>query len=114
MVEKTPAVQAMISAALSDPKAFLDALYKDAAEERDYVSLFGLKKGKPFWGGKLTQREAAEQLGCSTKTLLRMRQDGTGPKFRYHGLRVCYSVRDLDAWLLAKGQEPPEAAVMEE
>lgn len=47
----------------------------------------------------LIQREAAETLRLSDRTLERMRLDGTGPKFMKAGRRVLYRYSDLEAWL---------------
>jgi predicted DNA-binding transcriptional regulator AlpA len=50
----------------------------------------------------LTQSEAAEILRLSPRTLERMRQDGSGPRFRKFGRRVAYAVEDLRAWADSK------------
>ena len=47
----------------------------------------------------LTQSEAAETLRVCTRTLARMRKNGTGPKFFKAGNRVLYPVPILDAWV---------------
>ncbi len=46
----------------------------------------------------LTQREAAEYLRLSSRTLERMRLAGTGPQFRRFGRRVTYAVQDIREW----------------
>ena len=50
----------------------------------------------------LIQREVAETLRLSDRTLERMRLDGTGPKFMKAGRRVLYRTSDLEAWLLER------------
>ncbi len=47
----------------------------------------------------LDTREAAEFLKVSPRTLERMRQEGTSPKFRKCGRRVLYAQSDLLDWL---------------
>ncbi len=49
----------------------------------------------------LTTREAARLLKVSTKTLERMRVEGTGPAFYKAGRAVRYRMQDLLAWLEA-------------
>ncbi len=49
----------------------------------------------------LTQREAAEALRLSPRTLERHRLTGTGPKFKKFGRRVVYSHADIEAWASA-------------
>ena len=50
----------------------------------------------------LTQRQCAEMLVLSERTLERLRQSGLGPKF----LRIRHSVRyraaDVEAWLASR------------
>jgi predicted DNA-binding transcriptional regulator AlpA len=50
----------------------------------------------------LTQRQCAEMLALSERTLERLRVTGTGPKF----LRIRHSVRyrpaDVEAWLASQ------------
>jgi len=47
----------------------------------------------------LTTHEAARLLKVSTKTLERMRVEGTGPAFCKAGRSVRYRMQDLTAWL---------------
>ncbi len=47
----------------------------------------------------LTQKQAAELLHISTRTLERMRLEGTGPRFRKAGRRVLYSRLAIEQWL---------------
>ena len=49
----------------------------------------------------LTQREAAELLRLSERTLERHRLAGTGPCFVRLGRRVVYRKVDLEAWAAA-------------
>lgn len=49
----------------------------------------------------LTQREAAEALRLSERTLERHRLTGTGPKFVKAGRRVLYRPADIEAWAAA-------------
>ncbi|MDP4006316.1 AlpA family transcriptional regulator [Methylobacterium sp. NEAU K] len=46
----------------------------------------------------LTQREAADALRISSRTLERHRVAGTGPIFVKLGRRVVYRAHDLAAW----------------
>ncbi len=43
--------------------------------------------------------EVAQLLHISTKTLERMRVEGTGPVFRKAGRKVSYTPADKEAWL---------------
>jgi len=52
------------------------------------------KKGCPF----LTTKEAAFYLGLKPHTLVKMRKQNRGPKFRRHGRNIFYHIDDLDAW----------------
>lgn len=47
----------------------------------------------------LNQRQAAEQLGLSTRTLERLRLTGSGPRYAKLGARVLYRQVDVDAWV---------------
>jgi predicted DNA-binding transcriptional regulator AlpA len=49
----------------------------------------------------LTQREAADILRISQRTLERHRLTGTGPKFMKAGRRVLYRPVDIEAWMAA-------------
>jgi predicted DNA-binding transcriptional regulator AlpA len=63
----------------------------------------------------LTQRQCAEALALSERTLERLRQSGLGPRF----LRIRHSVRyrqsDVEAWLVSRivgsTSEEPAGAV---
>ncbi|MEO1282849.1 MAG: helix-turn-helix domain-containing protein [Pseudomonadota bacterium] len=54
----------------------------------------------------LTSNEAAEVLKISTRTLERMRVEGSGPRFMKAGpgrrSRVLYQLADITSWLEAK------------
>ena len=50
----------------------------------------------------LTQREAADYLRLSPRTLERKRVEGSGPRFVKAGKRVIYSVHEIDAWVVAR------------
>ena len=52
------------------------------------------KKGSPF----LTTKEAAFYLGLKPQTMVKMRMQGRGPKYRKHGRHIFYHIDDLDAW----------------
>ena len=45
------------------------------------------------------EKEAADYLRLSPRTLQRHRQQGTGPLFTKAGYRVLYRQSDLDDWL---------------
>jgi hypothetical protein len=46
----------------------------------------------------LDEAEAAEYLRISQRTLARRRHEGRGPRYRKHGVKVLYTVADLNAW----------------
>jgi hypothetical protein len=46
----------------------------------------------------MTNRQAADFLKLSPKTLDRYRVIGGGPRFRKFGRRVIYAIEDLQAW----------------
>lgn len=50
----------------------------------------------------LNQREAADVLRLSPRTLERYRVTGTGPSYRKLGRRVLYSPTDLDRWVTSR------------
>ena len=61
---------------------------------------------RPFLDeGRLALRpeEFAETLGVSTKTLLRWRTDGTGPKWIKRGKVILYPLGDILDWLKESG-----------
>jgi predicted DNA-binding transcriptional regulator AlpA len=47
----------------------------------------------------LNQRQAAERLRLSTRTLERFRLTGGGPRYCKLGARVLYLQSELDAWV---------------
>jgi excisionase family DNA binding protein len=49
-----------------------------------------------------TQREAAEVLRLSERTLERMRLTGLGPAYVKAGRRVLYRSADLEAWVASQ------------
>jgi hypothetical protein len=49
----------------------------------------------------IPQKQAADALCLSARTLERYRLEGFGPKFVKAGRRVLYRQSDLDAWLAA-------------
>jgi predicted DNA-binding transcriptional regulator AlpA len=50
----------------------------------------------------LTNREAAEFLNLSPRTLNKQRVYGGGPQFHKFGRRVVYALSDLEAWASAR------------
>lgn len=52
-------------------------------------------------GGLLTDKQAAQRLGCSVALLRKMRRNGTGPTFCRIGRLVRYSESDLAAFIAA-------------
>lgn len=50
----------------------------------------------------LDNREAADYLKLSPRTLEKHRVTGGGPRFRKFGRRVVYAVADLEAWANAR------------
>jgi excisionase family DNA binding protein len=47
----------------------------------------------------LTQDQLAKMLGISRRTLERMRNAGTGPRFSKVGKTILYREADVEAWL---------------
>lgn len=52
----------------------------------------------------LIEGEAAERLRRSPRSLQRMRQEGTGPRFYRTGGRILYTPEDLDSWVRANAR----------
>ena len=50
----------------------------------------------------LTNKEAAEFLNLSPRTLNKQRVYGGGPQFHKFGRRVVYALLDLEAWASAR------------
>lgn len=50
----------------------------------------------------LSERQAADYLGVSDKTLQRYRGSGQGPQFIKLSGRVLYDVHDCDAWMTSQ------------
>jgi excisionase family DNA binding protein len=50
----------------------------------------------------LTQREAAEELRLSERTLERLRVTGEGPKFIRMGRSIRYRFADIEAWIVSQ------------
>jgi predicted DNA-binding transcriptional regulator AlpA len=50
----------------------------------------------------LTQRQCAEALGLSERTLERFRVSGVGPKFVRMGKSVRYRLSDVEVWLASR------------
>lgn len=47
----------------------------------------------------INEREAAEMIGASVRTMQQWRLRGTGPPFRKLSRMVRYSVRDIEIWV---------------
>lgn len=47
----------------------------------------------------LTQRQTAEIVSLSERTLERLRVSGTGPRYVKLGRRVAYRQADIEAWI---------------
>lgn len=64
----------------------------------------------------LTQRQVADLLHISTRTLERLRTEGDGPRYLKAGRRVLYSESDIEKWLkertFANASEARAAGVM--
>ena len=58
---------------------------------------------RPMGGGEeerlMTERQVAEYLNLSLRTIQRWRAEGTGPPVLYAGNRPRYRKADVDAWL---------------
>ena len=52
-------------------------------------------------GRLVPTEEAAEILGIATKTVIKWRGEGTGPRFTKMGSRVLYSTRELACFIEA-------------
>jgi predicted DNA-binding transcriptional regulator AlpA len=50
----------------------------------------------------LTQRQCAEALALSERTLERFRVSGVGPKFVRMGKSIRYRLSDVDAWIASR------------
>ena len=50
----------------------------------------------------LTQRQAAEMLALSERTLERIRVTGSGPKFVRCGRSIRYRLSDVEAWIASR------------
>jgi predicted DNA-binding transcriptional regulator AlpA len=50
----------------------------------------------------LTQRQCAEALALSERTLERFRVSGVGPKFVRMGKSVRYRLSDVEAWIASR------------
>jgi hypothetical protein len=59
----------------------------------------------------LTQREAADALRLSERTLERYRVSGDGPPFVRAGKRIMYRPADLDGWVKAHVVTSTSAAI---
>ena len=57
-------------------------------------------RGSPF----LSTEQAAAYLGVGARRLKEMRQNCTGPRYRYHGRLVRYHIDDLIFW--SRSREP--------
>lgn len=53
----------------------------------------------------LSQRQLAERLSVSQRTLERMRSDGTGPRFAKAGAKILYNIADVETWLVERSFE---------
>jgi predicted DNA-binding transcriptional regulator AlpA len=60
----------------------------------------------------LSQREAAQFLCLSERTLERWRVSGNGPKFCKLGRRVVYRSTDLEAWINAHVRQSTSEAAL--
>lgn len=58
----------------------------------------------------LNNREAAAYLGLSPGTLEVWRSLGKGPRFRKHGRRVLYEIKDLDDYSASRIVETRDTA----
>lgn len=52
------------------------------------------RRGSPY----LNTAQAAHYLGVCARTLERMRKNGSGPEFSYHGNAARYHIDELIAW----------------
>jgi hypothetical protein len=53
----------------------------------------------------ITEREAANYLGLSARTLQKHRGTGLGPTFYKFGRSVKYAINDLKAWAESKSRK---------
>jgi excisionase family DNA binding protein len=54
----------------------------------------------------LTEKQVAEYLNVTVRTVQRWRAEGTGPPVLYARNRPRYRKADLDAWLERRDEEP--------
>ncbi len=59
-----------------------------------------------FPDGRMDRKNAAQYLGCASKTLADWATKGTGPEYRLVGGRVFYFKSVLDAWIGAQSASP--------
>ncbi|MES2255535.1 MAG: helix-turn-helix domain-containing protein [Pseudomonadota bacterium] len=62
--------------------------------DNDAIRAAQARKGSPF----LTTKEAAYFLKLAALTLVKMRMQKRGPKFRKHGRYIRYHIVDLEEW----------------
>ena len=69
-------------------------------------------KAKSHIAGFTAERETAEELGVSVRTLRKWRQTGEGPPFVQVGRRILYRDEARAQWLIAREVRPirPAAA----
>jgi predicted DNA-binding transcriptional regulator AlpA len=60
----------------------------------------------------LVPREAAAYLRLSPKTLMKMRTQGRGPRYRKHGRYVRYHIADLENWSASRAQRSTSGGVL--
>ena len=53
--------------------------------------------------GYLTEKQMADELGCTERTLARWRKLGIGPPYTKRGRFIDYSVEGARGWLAAGG-----------
>lgn len=61
-------------------------------------SVFSMDTNSPSQGRRLSEREAAERLGISPRTLQDWRRRSCGPVYMKLGRRVAYHPSDLEAF----------------
>ncbi|WP_332817671.1 helix-turn-helix domain-containing protein [Sphingopyxis sp.] len=62
-------------------------------------------RGSPF----LSTEQAAAYLGIGARRLKAMRQNCSGPSYRYHGRLVRYHIDDLVIWSRSRGPQGPKS-----
>jgi hypothetical protein len=82
-------------------------------QRRDRRDQVGSKQGSPLSSlleGYITEKQLAELLGRTIRTLQLWRKERTGPPVTKIGATTFYEIEGVRAWLRSKSQPMPRAA----